>query len=153
MLENKTNIDKSSEKIVNLNELKNKELIRETTNDAIEYIKKLIPSLKNISKQLRAGEVANANKSFTYCIEGIDWIAQLISIFKTKYGLHFQALKSSQQSASELEADLLNTLTEIMPAQIKSDWVLMADLIEHELVHNLQAWISIIPQVVSFEKE
>jgi len=127
------------------------ELIKSIVNEINEYINRVIPGLSGVATQLRENHVAQASQSFTEIIDGIDWIAQLIAIFKERYGANFMSLKATNISAEELERDLLDILTSIVASHIRNDWRKAADFIERELVINLDYWRRIFPQVINLE--
>jgi hypothetical protein len=131
----------------------NKDLVRNIIVETNAYLTKLIPALRDISTGLRSGEVAKATGLFTSAIEGLDWLAQLIAILKERYGARFTNLSCNNMKVDALEEDMLNILTEIIPAQVNKNWTLMADLLEHELVHNLNLWATVLPNVIQLEQD
>ncbi|MBN1115340.1 MAG: hypothetical protein JXA66_08370, partial [Oligoflexia bacterium] len=109
---------------------RNVKLVEGLTTDVVTYIGKVVIALKDIGSKLRAGDIAKSSEMFTDVLEGIDWIAQLVMIIKDRYGENFSRLACNGSTAAELENDLLNILTELIPVHIRKDWTMMADLLE-----------------------
>lgn len=131
----------------------NRDLVTEIITETTAYINRLVPALKDISLDLRNGDITKATGVFTSAIEGLDWLAQLLAILKERYGKKFTELSCNNIKVQALEEDLLNILTEIIPAQVNKNWGLMADLIEHELVYNLNLWATVLHNVIQLEQD
>jgi hypothetical protein len=127
-------------------------LVKSIIEQINEYIEKVIPGLSVVATCLREKDLAAANQNFTGIIEGMDWIAQLIAIFKERYGQRFTELRAQNLDAAELERDLLDVLTNVVSAHIRGEWTSAADTIEKELATNLKSWRLIFPQVVNLEE-
>jgi hypothetical protein len=133
--------------------IRNVELVSDIISEIVDYVIRISPALKGIARMLREGKTSEANLDFTTILEGIDWIAQLISVSKDRYGRDFTLLKCSNLTVQELEEELLNILTELIPAQIRKDWGLMADLVEFELYRNINSWGTVFPQLLELEEK
>jgi hypothetical protein len=129
------------------------ELVRSIVAQINEYIERVIPGLSAVAANLRARKLADANRDFNYIIDGIDWIAQLIAIFKERYGREFTELKSGNISTDELEKDLLDILTNVVAGHIRNDWTVTSALLEQELTRNLASWKIIFPQTLGLEEK
>lgn len=82
----------------------------------------------------RSGREMKANEFFLQAVEGLEFLTACI--------IHIGNLtESTRESGFEKAVNGLNVvLMEMVASQEKSDWVLLADLLEYELVPILRQW-------------
>ncbi|WP_456273260.1 hypothetical protein [Bacillus sp. AK031] len=108
----------------------------ETIKSIKEYIPKMVNGCKQTVEDLQEGNEANALQLVPHIIEGLDWIVQ--------------ALAGIQKNGLLLNIDFneLNShLGEMLSSLEINDYVLLADIIDYELVPILNDWLSKVNSV------
>jgi hypothetical protein len=115
-----------------------KEIVAETLESLNEYIPKLVLACQNTVESLQGGNEATALQMLPPIIEGLEWVLDAVS---------------GEQNNGQLFSIDLKTLTkhfqEMVPAMEMGDYVLLADLLDYELVPILTEWHEIIKISVS----
>jgi len=108
-----------------------------------EYVSKLIPQMEKSSELLRIEDELEANEHFAICIEDLRLLINLIESFGSV--LHFDFNEVSFYDLPKNPAErLLSIIKEIVVSQENNDWIMLADLIEYELIPILKEWAQII---------
>ncbi|WP_209121464.1 hypothetical protein [Alkalihalobacillus sp. BA299] len=106
--------------------------IREIYTEYEMYNLKLIPAIEKIIDDFRKQRENEALKLLIEAIEGINWSIKVL--YHTK-----DILKKYDVVFDENEINpILNEVTEAIKDE---DYVLIADLLEYELLENFQTWI------------
>lgn len=116
-----------------------KDLLANNLSNAKEYLEKLIPGFQKAADLFRMGNEQEANKFYLQIIDGIDWFSQVVlTIINTKqHVLEGQSLEERQKKLNELMGQMLE-------ANKNQDWVLMADLLEYEMVPFYEEWQKVL---------
>jgi hypothetical protein len=150
------------------------DLARDGLADAGELLPGLVEDLPAVAAELRSEHVADGLEMFGKCVEIISWYVSLITACDVIFGRadpSFRIDPASPRGAEELslESDLtaltleegpeLRTfasvenlrqkLLDIEEAQEHNDTLLLADLIEYELLPIVNIWIGEVPVLLS----
>ncbi len=119
-----------------------KDLLANNLANAKEYLEKLIPGFQKAADLFRMGNEQEANKYYLQIIDGIDWFSQvaLTIINAQQHILEGQSLEERQKKLNELMGQMLE-------ANKNQDWVLMADLLEYELMPFYEEWQKVLMQI------
>jgi len=131
-----TLIDKEDIKSINFVTKKTEILIKETLDQIDEYLPTLKKGVINTANLFRENEIGKANSKYQQIIEGIVWYSGVISKI-----VSLLAKKDIDNKVEEMLKELNKTLTEIMVAQKKDDIVLVADMLEYEIVEYIDDFI------------
>jgi hypothetical protein len=140
------------------------ELAREGLVDAGELLPSLAADLPGVAEALRSGRVAEGLEMFDPCLEVVSWYVSLLSALDALLGRHDPSFRIDPASARdaddlvpEVDAALLDgaelrsfasienlrqKLVDIELAQGQNDHLLLADLLEYELLPIVQIWAS-----------
>jgi hypothetical protein len=146
------------------------DLAQEGLTDANELLPSLAEDLPLVAVELRTGNVAEALAMFSKCVEIISWYVSLITavdVIFSRTDPGFRLDPTTARTAEDLapEADLtgltaevgseLRTfasienlrqkLIDIEQAQSNNDALLLADLIEYELMPIIKIWMGEVP--------
>lgn len=108
-------------------------LALETLLSLDEFIAKLITELRNSTEQFRLGDEVKGGDSFSKSIDGISVVNHTTALIQRNLGL-LDSENGSDAGVSGHIADLEPIITDIYSAQQDRDWVLLADLVEYELI-------------------
>jgi len=112
------------------------DLARETLGSLDEFIGGLIKELQRSAEQLRLGQSPNANDSLARALDGIQILGHTSPLVER--GLGFDARGSNGDPINQKLARLEPILEDMFTAQKDGDVVLLADLIEYELIPYFQ---------------
>ncbi len=117
--------------------------------DGRNYLAELSLFLLSNAGLFRRGQEYQAKEAFVESVEGLEFFVSFIDQMAVVSGLDLAVTifegKSIQASLEELNQIFL----EMVASQEKSDWVLLADLIEYELAPQLKRWDGIIAMLGS----
>jgi hypothetical protein len=103
--------------------------ISDTLNTLYSYNMRLIASLDNIVSEFRGQREANALRQLVDALEGLEWsinISILTGDIFTQYGLYID------------KEHITGVLKDMVGAMENSDFVLLPDLLEYELIDFLK---------------
>ena len=106
------------------------EMALNNINNAMEYVGKLIPAVKNASELFRTKSPEEANKYYLQCVEGLTWFQEVVDNISSLLKLELEKLDFGSKSLGELQKQLLSITKEISDSQAKKDWVMLADILE-----------------------
>ena len=115
------------------------DLLANNLTNAKEYLEKLISGFQKAADLFRMGNEQEANKFYLQIIDGIDWFSQVVlTIINAQQNvLEGQSLEERQKKLNELMGQMLE-------ANKNQDWVLMADLLEYEMVPFYEEWQKVL---------
>ena len=112
-----------------------KDLMANNLSNAKEYLEKLIPGFQKAADLFRMGNEQEAHKFYLQILDGIDWISQVVQtvVNSRNKELEGQDLKDRQERLTCL-------MTQMLEANQNQDWVLLADLLEYEMIPFYENW-------------
>ena len=112
-----------------------KDLMANNLGNAKEYLEKLIPGFQKAADLFRMGNEQEAHKFYLQILDGIDWISQVVQtvVNSRNKELEGQDLKDRQERLTGL-------MTQMLEANQNQDWVLLADLLEYEMIPFYENW-------------
>ena len=112
-----------------------KDLMANNLGNAKEYLEKLIPGFQKAADLFRMGNEQEAHKFYLQILDGIDWISQVVQtvVNSRNKELEGQDLKDRQGRVTGL-------MTQMLEANQNQDWVLLADLLEYEMIPFYENW-------------
>ena len=111
------------------------DLLANNLGNAKEYLEKLIPGFQKAADLFRMGNEQEAHKFYLQILDGIDWFSQVVlNIVKSRGNeVEGQSLEGRQERLTGLMAQMLE-------ANQNQDWVLLADLLEYEMIPFYKDW-------------
>jgi hypothetical protein len=146
------------------------DLAREGLEDAAQLLPSLVEDMPQVAAELRGGNVRDGLEMFTACVEVISWYVSLVSavdvIFRRadpNFRLDTVAGHTGEELAPEADLEALavedgpelktfasienlrQKLLDVEQAQSNNDTLLLADLVEYELMPIVQIWAGEAP--------
>ncbi len=112
-------------------------LLDESLEGCLDLISKLLGAFELTAKYFRSSNLHLAHSHQSACIEGVQWFIQMMTHFKAVYGVLRSALP---QRWAELENNMGIVLNEIFDAYSKKNYILVADLLEYDLIGIFSQW-------------
>ena len=119
-----------------------KDLMANNLSNAKEYLEKLIPGFQKAADLFRMGNEQEAHKFYLQILDGIDWISQVVQtvVNSRNKELEGQDLKDRQERLTGL-------MTQMLEANQNQDWVLLADLLEYEMIPFYEGWQEMLSRI------
>jgi hypothetical protein len=138
--------------VVNINSLEIEisslsSLISKNISNAEDYLKKLIPGIQKASELFHSGNEQEASKFFLNIVDGIEWFSQVIDAVLNVIGENSASLCFNKKSILDRKQQLLELITQLVNANKNKDWVLLADLLEYEILPYYKEWELILPEL------
>ena len=121
------------------------DIVNKNLDNAEDYIKRLIPGIEKSVKLFRTGNEQEANKFFINIIDGVDWLSQVLDMILTAKGVSPDTVFNGK-SIQDRRASLVDFTKQMLDANKNRDWVLLADLLEYEILPYYQEWSHLLPQ-------
>jgi hypothetical protein len=150
-------VDSISEKSMRLGVIDSIEITTETPvrlvgkilDEGQNYIDGLRDCLLKVAGNFTSGS-ESADNSFAEAVQGLQWFVQMTDFIECTLNLDFQRLTRNGRPVAEYVKSLNGILQEIVNAQEGFDPVLLADILEYDLVPHLEEWKDIY---TLFERE
>ena len=120
------------------------DIINKNIENADAYLIRLIPGIEKSVELFRIGNEQEANKFFINIIDGIDWLSQVLDMILTAKAISPDTVFDGK-SIQDRRASLVGLTQQMVDANKNQDWVLLADLLEYEILPYYQEWSDLLP--------
>jgi hypothetical protein len=121
--------------------------VKNVTN-AQNYLQRLLPGIEKASELFRNENEIEANKFFVQIIDGIDWFSQVLQVVVAAQGFSMDELSIDGKTMKERHDRLTALTLQMVEANKNRDWVLLADLLEYEILPYYEEWESLLPALI-----
>lgn len=119
-----------------------KDLLANNLVNAKEYLEKLIPGFQQAADLFRMGNEQEANKYYLQILDGIDWFSQVVLTI-----VNAQENEAEGPSFEGRQKKLTDLMAQMLEANQNQDWVLMADLLEYEMIPFYEEWKELLSRI------
>ena len=123
-------------------------IIDKNIENAESYLKRLMPGIEKAVELFRTGNEQEANKFFINIIDGMDWFSQVLDMILAAKEISPDTL-INDKSIQDRRGSLVDFSKQMVDANENKDWVLLADLLEYEILPYYQEWSKFLTQVRS----
>ena len=120
------------------------DLLANNLTNAKDYLVKLISGFQKAADLFRMGNEQEANQYYLQVLDGIEWFSQVVIIIVST-----QKNKSEEKSLEERQKKLTDLMSQMLEANQNQDWVLMADLMEYEMIPFYKDWEELLSRIES----
>ena len=120
------------------------DIVDKNIENADAYLMKLIPGIEKSVELFRMGNEQEANQFFINIIDGVDWLSQVLDMILEAKAISPDAVFDGK-SIQERRDNLITFTQQMVDANKNKDWVLLADLLEYEILPYYQEWSNLIP--------
>jgi hypothetical protein len=124
------------------------EIINKNIENADAYLIRLIPGIEQSVELFRMGNEQEANKFFINIIDGIDWLSQVLDMILAAKGISSDTVFNGK-TIQDRRTSLVVFTQQMVDANKNQDWVLLADLLEYEILPYYEEWSNFLPQLRS----
>ena len=120
-----------------------KDLVATNLSNALDYLEKLIPGFDQAADLFRMGNEQEANKFYIQILDGMDWFSEVINIV-----MDSEFKRSAPEDTLRLrQAKLTDLMSQMLEANKNQDWVLLADILEYEMIPFYREWQTILTKL------
>jgi hypothetical protein len=120
-----------------------KDLVATNLSNALDYLEKLIPGFDQAADLFRMGNEQEANKFYIQILDGMDWFSEVINIV-----MDSEFKRSAPEDTLRLrQAKLTDLMSQMLEANKNQDWVLLADILEYEMIPFYKEWQTILTRI------
>ena len=120
------------------------DIVNKNIENADAYLIRLIPGIEKSVELFRMGNEQEANKFFINIIDGIDWLSQVLDMILAAKAISPDTVFDGK-SIQDRRASLVDFTQQMVDANKIQDWVLLADLLEYEILPYYQEWSNLLP--------
>ena len=120
------------------------DIVDKNIENADAYLIKLIPGIEKSVELFRMGNEQEANQFFINIIDGVDWLSQVLDMILEAKAISPDTVFDGK-SIQERRDNLITFTHQMVDANKNKDWVLLADLLEYEILPYYQEWSNLIP--------
>ena len=121
------------------------EIVNKNIENADAYLIRLIPGIEKSVELFRMGNEQEANKFFINIIDGIDWLSQVLDMILAAKAISPDTVFDGK-SIQDRRTSLVDFTQQMVDANKNQDWVLLADLLEYEILPYYQEWSNLLPR-------
>ena len=115
-------------------------LLDESLGGCLDYLAKLSDSMEVASGLFRTEDLVTAHKYYKTCVEGAELFIEMITHYKIVYKNAHRNLQTGIFDWKTHEDRLLDVLGQILDAYKLKNYILVADLLEYDLINVLTLW-------------
>jgi hypothetical protein len=112
-----------------------------------EYVIHLLPMIRKCAENFRTKSEEEANKFYGEALSALKLVFDLIGGVENMLSINYSEISVNGEKLNDKILKLHKVLTSMHDAQKNSDWVLLADLLEYELIENLEEWQNSLPAI------
>jgi len=120
------------------------EMARHFFENGEQYLDILIKGGEKISELFRIADETEANEHYAEYLENLRLFLQMIAESKEAFHLNFSAIPFQNATVGDEVRKLSNVMDQMLKVQENEDWVMLADLLEYELIPLLKGWDQIL---------
>ena len=121
------------------------DIVNKNVENADAYLIRLIPGIEKSVELFRMGNEQEANKFFINIIDGIDWLSQVLDMILAAKAISPDTVFDGK-SIQDRRTSLVDFTQQMVDANKNQDWVLLADLLEYEILPYYQEWSNLLPR-------
>ena len=120
-----------------------KDLMATNLSNALDYLEKLIPGFDQAADLFRMGNEQEANKFYIQILDGMDWFSEVINMVMSSQGEG----PEPEDTLRLRQAKLTDLMGQMLEANKNQDWVLLADILEYEMIPFYKEWQTILTKL------
>jgi len=113
-------------------------LARELLDSVEDFTGRLISELGRAAEAYRQGDCERASQIYVRALDGVQLLSHTTGMIERNLGFDASTIRFGGRPSTEQLRKLAPMIDDMMSAQQKEDWVLLADLIEYELVPQFE---------------
>ena len=116
-------------------------------DNAGAYLQAMNGSLPQVAELFRVADDREANQQYSSLLETLHLFLQLVDGACETLRLDSAQGLDGLPSLAQSQDRISGLISELLQAQEQEDWILLADILEHDLKSELQAWAELMPRL------
>lgn len=116
------------------------EVAKSSLSDTVKFLIDLKAMGEQTALLFRSGNDLKAQESYISFVNSLETFTTFFGCISTALNLDYDKVQYQGHSLTEIVGSLNNIFNDMATAQESFDWVMLADLIEYEIVPNLNLW-------------
>ncbi len=100
---------------------------------------------RSVAELFRMDDERQANEKYRQLLETLGLFLKMLQLSQQVLDLDFEAVSAGQLSANQRLERLQGLIGDMLKAQENQDWLLLADVLNYDLVGELKAWAELVP--------
>ena len=113
-------------------------------DSGVEQVDMIIQGAQKISELFRIADEGEANEEYANFLESLRLFLQMVAEVKAILNLDLASAFKGRTVEDRVEK-LSEMMDQMIKVQEEEDWIMLADLLEYELIPLLEEWKSILP--------
>lgn len=127
-------------KTLEIDTMSAEEMARHFFRNGGKYLDLLIKGAEKISELFRIADETEANEHYSEYLENLRLFIQMVAESKEALHLNLSAIPFQNATVEDEVQKLSNMMDQMLKVQENEDWVMLADLLEYELIPLLKGW-------------
>ncbi len=123
------------------------EMVHETMEYSDRHLELLCHETEKTATMFRLGEELEAQERLGTCISGLQWFLKALSALRGMMKLDFNSLPLKDTTVEAGLEEFVPIVEDLLAAQSDGDVVLLADILEYEMIPRLTVWRSALPEL------
>lgn len=123
------------------------DMVCETMGYSDRHLELLCQETEKTATMYRQGDELEAHERLGMCISGLQWFLKALSALRGMMQLDFKTLPLKDTTVEAGLEEFVPIVEDLLEAQSEGDVILMADLLEYELIPRLTLWRSSLPEL------
>ncbi len=113
--------------------------------NAGHFIQTISQALGKVAEMFRVNDEREASEQYLRSLDSLQLFLQVLAMSREVLGLDFDTIVHQGQSLEKRMETLSALVQEMLSAQQREDWVLLADLMQYDLIAELAVWQEVMP--------
>jgi hypothetical protein len=131
-------------KTLEIDTMSAEEMARHFFHNGGKHLDLLIKGAEKISELFRIADETEANEHYSEYLENLRLFIKMVAESKEALRLNFSAIPFQNATVEDEVQKLSNVMDQMLKVQENEDWVMLADLLEYELIPLLKEWNEIL---------
>ncbi len=123
------------------------DMVRDTMGYSDRHLELLCHETEKTATMFRLGEELEAQERLGICISGLQWFLKALSALRGMMKLDFNSLPLKDTTVEAGLEEFVPVVENLLEAQSDGDVILLADLLEYEMIPRLTLWRSALPEL------
>jgi hypothetical protein len=111
------------------------------------FLQTMAGTLEQVAEMFRVADEREASEHYLHLLESLQLFLQMLELSRQELNLDFETINTQGVNAAVRLDRLAGLVQEMLSSQQQEDWVLLADLLQYDLLAELTAWRRIMPML------
>lgn len=124
-------------------------LARQCLTDAVAGLAGLRVMAREAADHFRSDQIAQGRKGLEHVSQGLVTVLQIVAAAGLALRRELERADAGGRTVRTLSSEMDQAIRELVTGQQNEDWILVADVLEHDLDPMLNGWQSVLTQVAA----